>query len=61
MSMMINGTGDSVSMSGDIREWWGLRKNGQLALSTPGATTTQAGGCHVGMRTFCYQSLRLGK
>lgn len=23
-------------MSGDIREWWGLRKNGELALSTWG-------------------------
>ena len=70
--MMINGTENSVSMSEGIKEWWGLRKNGELVLFTVGgvgrgvggscwAATTQASCCQVGMQTFCYQILGLGK
>lgn len=51
MSVMINGTGDSASVSGDIRAWWGLRQNWSTCPICQGAATTQANGGHTGGHT----------
>lgn len=61
MSVMINGTGDSASVSGDIRAWWGLRKKWSACPICWGAATTQASGGHTGMQTFYHQIRRLGR
>lgn len=62
MSVMINGTGDSASVSGDIRAWWGLRQNWALALSARGPPLLRPMVViQVVIQTFCHQIRRLGR